>query len=29
LILCKYREIMTCRLTKGRIDAVLYAEDSG
>jgi hypothetical protein len=25
----KYREIMTCRLTEGRPDSVLYAEDSG
>jgi hypothetical protein len=25
----KYRETMTCRLTEGRPDSVLYAEDSG
>jgi hypothetical protein len=25
----KYRETMTCRLTEGRPDSVLYVEDSG
>jgi hypothetical protein len=25
----KYKESMTCRLTEGRLDSVLYAEDSG
>jgi hypothetical protein len=25
----KYKETMTCRLTEGRPDSVLYAEDSG
>jgi hypothetical protein len=29
LLLRKYREIMTCRLTKVRLDSVLYAKDSG
>jgi hypothetical protein len=25
----KYKETMTCRLTKGRPESVLYVEDSG
>jgi hypothetical protein len=25
----KYKETMTCRLAEGRLDSVLYAENSG